>query len=95
MELYNYSYYIKQKGFCMIDKDFLDKSRNKLRVDENHHTKWVKICDIAIMLNLSDEEIMIKVKEFGLHITSDVTSLNSRINQSVSKEFIKFITNAN
>lgn len=86
------------KGFFMMDKDFadkLDKTRNKLRVDENHHTKWVKICDIAIMLNLSDEEIMIKVKEFGLHITSDVTSLNSCINQSVSKEFIKFITNAN
>ena len=82
----------------MIDKDFidkLDKSRSKLRVDENHHTKWVKICDIAIMLNLSDKEIMIKVKEFSLDITSDVTSLNSRINQNVSKEFIKFITNAN
>lgn len=82
----------------MIDKDFmdkLDKTRNKLRVDENHHTKWVKICDIATMLNLSDEEIMIKVKEFGLNITSDVTSINSRINQNVSKEFIKFINGVN
>ena len=82
----------------MIDKDFmdkLDKTRNKLRVDENHHTKWIKICDIATMLNLSDEEIMIKVKEFGLNITSDVTSLNSRINQNVSKEFIKFINSVN
>ena len=79
----------------MIDKDFLDKSRNKLRVDENHHIKWVKICDIATMLNLSDEEIMIKVKEFGLDVTSDVTSLNSRINQNVSKEFIKFINSVN
>lgn len=79
----------------MIDKDFLDKSINKLRVDENHHTKWVKICDIATMLNLSDEEIMIKVKEFGLNITSDVTSINSRINQNVSKEFIKFINSVN
>jgi hypothetical protein len=82
----------------MLDKDFvdsLDKMENKLRIEENHHTKWVKICDIAIMLNLSDEEIMIKVKEFSLDITSDVTSLNSRINQGVSKEFIKFITGAN
>lgn len=79
----------------MIDKDFLDKSRNKLRVDENHHIKWVKICDIATMLNLSDEEIMIKVKEFGLNITSDVTSINSRINQNVSKEFIKYINSVN
>lgn len=79
----------------MIDKDFLDKSRNKLRVDEKHHTKWVKICDIATMLNLSDEEIMIKVKEFGLNVTSDVTSINSRINQNVSKEFIKYINSVN
>ena len=79
----------------MIDKDFLDKSRSKLRVDENYHTKWVKICDIATMLNLSDEEIMIKVKEFGLDVTSDVTSLNSRINQNVSKEFIKYINSVN
>lgn len=47
------------------------------------------------MLNLSDEEIMIKVKEFGLNITSDVTSINSRINQNVLKEFIKFINNPN
>ena len=40
-----------------MDKDFmdkLDKSRSKLRVDENHHTKWVKIFDIATMLNLSN-----------------------------------------
>ena len=79
----------------MIDKDFLDKSSSKLRIDENHHTKWVKICDIATMLNLSDEEIMIKVKEFGLDVTSDVTSLNSRINQNVSKEFIKYINSVN
>lgn len=82
----------------MLDKDFidkLDKSQSKLRIDENHHTKWVKICDIATMLNLSDEEIMIKVKEFGLDVTSDVTSLNSRTNQNVSKEFIKFITATN
>ncbi len=53
------------------------------------------MCDIGTMLNLSDEEIMIKVKEFGLDVTSDVTSLNSRINQNVSKEFIKFITATN
>ena len=82
----------------MLDEDFvnqLDMMKKKLRIDENHHTKWIKICDIATMLNLSDEEIMIKVKEFGLDITSDVNSLNSRINQSVSKEFVKFITNSN
>lgn len=82
----------------MIDKDFidkLDKSQSKLRIEENHNTKWVKICDIATMLNISDEEIMIKVKEFGLNITSDVTSINSRINQNVLKEFIKFINNPN
>jgi hypothetical protein len=82
----------------MIEKDFidkLDKSQSKLRIEENHHTKWIKICDIATMLNISDEEIMIKVKDFGLNITSDVTSINSRINQNVSKEFIKFINNSN
>lgn len=51
-------------------KEQLDRQNSKLKTNETHHLKWVKIKDI----------------------TSEVTSINSRINQAVSKEFINFLS---
>lgn len=73
-------------------KEQLDKQNSKLKTNEIHHLKWVKIKDIAIMLNLDENYVFEKAKEFQLDITSEVTSINSRINQAVSKEFINFLS---
>ena len=72
-------------------KDAMDRSKQKLRTSEEHHVKWVSIKEIATLINISDTEIMQKVKEFELDITFSVTSPNSNINEQAAEDFINFI----
>lgn len=44
---------------------------------------------------MSEDEIMQKVREFELDITSSVISINSRINEKVAEDFIKFLESSN
>ena len=70
---------------------FLVKQNKRLRIEENHNVKFVRVSEIAKILNIIDIQIMEQVKDFGLDITSSVTSINSTINSNVAQIFIKFI----
>jgi uncharacterized protein YkvS len=67
---------------------FLVKQNKRLRIEENHNVKFVRVSEIAKILNITDIQIMEQVKDFGL---DSVTSINSTINSNVVQSFIKFI----
>ena len=71
---------------------FMDSRILKLRTHEQHHVLWITIKEIATVSKMTDSQIMQKVKEFELDITSSVTSINSRINEKVAEDFVKFIS---
>jgi len=66
-----------------------------LRTHEQHHVLWITIKEIAEIAKMSEDEIMQKVREFELDITSSVISINSRINEKVAEDFIKFLESSN
>lgn len=70
---------------------FMDSTQLKLRTHEQHHVLWVTIKELAEIAKMSESEIMQKVREFELDITSSVTSINSRVNEKVAEDFINYI----
>jgi len=83
------------KAFNELNEDekalYLMRQGVRLRVNEEHHKKWLRIYEVAKMFDLSDEEVMKKAKEFELDITSNVVSVKSTINIDVAHSFIKFL----
>ncbi len=74
-------------------RDHLDWMRQKVRVDFDHSSKWITLKEIGDSLQISDEEIMKRAREFELHITFSVTSINSRINIAAANSFVKYVMN--
>lgn len=72
-------------------KEELDRSRLKFRNSQKHNTKWIKLKDIAKELNLKEDFVFQKAKDFELDITSSVVSVDSTINEKVACEFVKFL----
>jgi hypothetical protein len=70
---------------------FLVKQNKRLRIDEIHNVKFIRLSEIAKILNIPDTQLMEKVKDFNIDITSNVTSINSTINSNVAQSFIKFV----
>lgn len=71
--------------------NLMDIWRQKLRISDNHHVKWTTLKEIGSLLELDDYELMKKAYVFELHVTANVTSINSRINTDTAQSFIKFI----
>ncbi|WP_294919050.1 hypothetical protein [Sulfuricurvum sp. PD_MW2] len=69
----------------------MDIWRQKLRISDNHHAKWTTLKEIGSLLELDDYELMKKAYTFELHVTANVTSINSRINTDTAQSFIKFV----
>lgn len=69
----------------------MDIWRQKLRISDNHHAKWTTLKEIGSLLELDDYELMKKAYAFELHVTANVTSINSRINTDTAQSFIKFV----
>ena len=70
---------------------YLIKQNKRLRIDEMHNVKFIRLSEIAKILNISDTQIMEKAKDFSLDITSNVTSIKSTINSNVAQSFIKYV----
>ncbi|PHM16566.1 MAG: hypothetical protein CJD30_10950 [Sulfuricurvum sp. PD_MW2] len=72
-------------------RNLMDIWRQKLRISDNHHAKWTTLKEIGSLLELDDYELMKKAYTFELHVTANVTSINSRINTDTAQSFIKFV----
>lgn len=72
-------------------RNLMDIWRQKLRISDNHNAKWTTLKEIGSLLELDDYELMKKAYAFELHVTANVTSINSRINTDTAQSFIKFV----
>lgn len=72
-------------------RNLMDIWRQKLRISDNHHARWTTLKEIGSLLELDDYELMKKAYAFELHVTANVTSINSRINTDTAQSFIKFV----
>lgn len=72
-------------------RNVMDIWRQKLRISDNHHAKWTTLKEIGSLLELDDYKLMKKAYAFELHVTANVTSINSRINTDTAQSFIKFV----
>jgi len=72
-------------------RNLMDTHNGRLRISDNHHAKWITLKEIGSLLELNDYELMKKAYTFELHITANISSINSRINTDTAQSFIEFI----